>query len=43
MRPTFAVGIEYAVAVDDLVIPVFEKRKVVVSGGTLLQFFDELF
>ena len=41
MGPAFALGIQDAVTIDDFVILVFKKGKVIVSGKTFLQFLNE--
>jgi hypothetical protein len=41
--PTFALGIQDAVAVDHLVILILEEEKVIVSGKTFLQLLNESF
>jgi len=41
--PAFSVGIEDAVTINHFVVLVFQKRKIVVSRKSFLQFLDELF
>ena len=43
MRPALVVRIENAIAVNYLVVFVFEKRKVEIAGKSLFEFLHKLF
>ena len=41
MRPALAVGIENSVAVNHLVVFVFQKRKIVIAGKFVLELLNK--
>jgi len=43
VRPTLSARIKYSVAIDDFVIFVLQKGKIIVSGKSLLKFLDKCF
>ena len=41
MRPSLAVGIENSVAVNHLVVFVFQKREIVIAGKSVLELLNK--